>query len=67
MQDLVGVISNVGFPIVCVVYLFKFIAEQQEKNYKREEKLIEQMDKFNTSLTEITTILRELDINNLEK
>lgn len=64
MTEITGLISNVGFPIVCVIFLFKFITEQQEKNYKREEKLIEQMDKFNTSLTEITTILRDLDNNN---
>ena len=54
MNDIINLITNLGFPIVCVIgcaYFINYIikAERQE-NQKREEKYIETINKFSVVL-----------------
>ena len=62
MNDIVNLITNLGFPIVCVIacaYFINYIIKaEREENQKREEKYIETinnfsvvMDKVNDNLT----------------
>ena len=62
MNDVVNLITNLGFPIVCVIacaYFINYIIKaEREENQKREEKYIETinnfsivMDKVNDNLT----------------
>ena len=57
MNDITNLITNLGFPIVCVVacaYFINYIikAERQE-NQKREEKYIETINKFSTVMDKV--------------
>ena len=62
MNDVVNLITNLGFPIVCVIacaYFINYIIKaEREENQKREEKYIDTinnfsvvMDKVNDNLT----------------
>ena len=62
MNDVANLITNLGFPIVCVIacaYFINYIIKaEREENQKREEKYIETinnfsvvMDKVNDNLT----------------
>ena len=57
MNDVVNLITNLGFPIVCVIacaYFINYIikAERQE-NQKREEKYIETINKFSVVIDKV--------------
>ena len=57
MDDIINLITNLGFPIVCVIacaYFINYIikAERQE-NQKREEKYIETINKFSDVLEKV--------------
>ena len=57
MNDVINLITNLGFPIVCVnagAYFINYIitAERQE-NQKREEKYIETINKFSDVLEKV--------------
>ena len=57
MNDVVNLITNLGFPIVCVIacaYFINYIikAERQE-NQKREEKYIETINKFSVVMDKV--------------
>ena len=57
MNDVTNLITNLGFPIVCVIacaYFINYIikAERQE-NQKREEKYIETINKFSTVMDKV--------------
>ena len=57
MNDIINLITNLGFPIVCVIacaYFINYIikAERQE-NQKREEKYIETINKFSTVMDKV--------------
>ena len=57
MNDITNLITNLGFPIVCVIacaYFNNYIikAERQE-NQKREEKYIETINKFSTVMDKV--------------
>ena len=51
MNDIVNIISTVGFPIgsclLCMYCIYKDKTETREENLKREDKLLEQISKFN--------------------
>ena len=50
MNDIINLITNLGFPIVCVIacayFITYIIKEEREENKKREEKYIETINKF---------------------
>ena len=57
MNEVINLITNLGFPIVCVIacaYFNNYIikAERQE-NQKREEKYIETINKFSVELEKV--------------
>ena len=57
MNDITNLITNLGFPIVCVIacaYFINYIikAERQE-NQKREEKYIETINKFSVVIDKV--------------
>ena len=65
MNDIVNLITNLGFPIVCVIacaYFINYIikAERQE-NQKREEKYIETINKFSVVLEKVNDNLSAIN------
>ena len=54
MNDIVNFISTVGFPIgsclLCMYYIYKDKTETRKENLKREDKLLEQISKFNETM-----------------
>ena len=65
MNDIVNIISTVGFPISsCILYMFYIYKDKQqtrEENAKREEKLMEQISRFNEIMTNFNDTLISLD------
>ena len=65
VNDITNLITNLGFPIVCVVacaYFINYIikAERQE-NQKREEKYIETINKFSVVLDKVNDNLSAIN------
>ena len=54
-------ITNLGFPIACVVacgsFIFKMQQQQREDTNKREERMFEQMNNITLTLSNINTSL----------
>ena len=57
MNEITNLITNLGFPIVCVIacaYFINYIIKaEREENQKREEKYIETINKFSTVLEKV--------------
>ena len=57
MNDIASLITNLGFPIVCVIacaYFINYIIKsEREENQKREEKYIETINKFSVVLDKV--------------
>ena len=57
MSEVTNLITNLGFPIVCVIacaYFINYIIKaEREENQKREEKYIETINKFSTVLEKV--------------
>ena len=57
MNEVVNLITNLGFPIVCVIgcaYFINYIIKaEREENQKREEKYIETINKFSDVLEKV--------------
>ena len=57
MNDIINLITNLGFPIVCVIacaYFINYIIKaEREENQKREEKYIETINKFSTVMDKV--------------
>ena len=62
MEDVVNIISNLGFPIaisiVTIAFVYKLITEEREENRTREERL---MDIVRTSIDNNTKAIHELN------
>ena len=56
-NEITNLITNLGFPIVCVcacAYFINYIIKaEREENQKREEKYIETINKFSTVLEKV--------------
>ena len=65
MNDIVNIISTVGFPISsCILYMFYIYKDKQqtrEENAKREEKLMEQISRLNEIMANFNDTLISLD------
>ena len=65
MEEIVSLISSLGFPVGIAVIAFyfytKFVGEQMEAYAKREEKLTAQLDKFSESLNNFNVTLTKID------
>ena len=57
MNEITSLITNLGFPIVCVIacaYFINYIIKaEREENQKREEKYIETINKFSDVLEKV--------------
>ena len=57
IEDFTNLITNLGFPIVCVVacaYFINYIIKaEREENKKREEKYIDTINKFSVVLEKV--------------
>ena len=57
MNDIINLITNLGFPIVCVIgcaYFINYIIKaEREENQRREEKYIETINKFSVVLEKV--------------
>ena len=62
---IVSVISNVGFPIACVLgcayFIYKSWQANNEISKEREDKLFNQLDKFGDTMTALNTTLVSID------
>ena len=56
-DEIVNLVTTLGFPIVCVIacaYFINYIIKaEREENQKREEKYIETINKFSTVLEKV--------------
>ena len=72
VNDIVNIISTVGFPISsCVLYMYYIYKDKnqsREENLKREDKLMEQISRFNEIMNHFNNTLISLDkrIENIE-
>ena len=57
MNDVVNLITNLGFPIVCVIacayFITYIIKAEREENQKREEKYIETINNFSVVIDKV--------------
>ena len=57
MNDIASLITNLGFPIVCVIacaYFINYIIKsEREENQKREEKYIETINQFSVVMDKV--------------
>lgn len=57
MNDIAGLITNVGFPIVCVIacgyFINYIIKEERAENQAREERYLETINKFSDVLDKV--------------
>ena len=57
MNEVINLITNLGFPIVCVIacaYFINYIIKaERDENQKREEKYIETINKFSDVLEKV--------------
>ena len=58
IQAISNLISNVGFPIVCVIILWKQTQDQTAKHKEEMDKLSESVHNNTIALTELTTIIK---------
>ena len=65
MNDVINLITNLGFPIVCVVacaYFINYIIKaEREENQRREEKYIETINKFSIVLEKVNDNLSAIN------
>ena len=65
MNDISTLITNLGFPIVCVIacaYFINYIIKaEREENQKREEKYIETINKFSVVLEKVNDNLSAIN------
>ena len=65
MNDVINLITNLGFPIVCVIgcaYFINYIIKaERDENQKREEKYIETINKFSVVLEKVNDNLSAIN------
>ena len=65
MDELIKLITNLGFPIVCVIacaYFINYIIKaEREENKRREEKYIETINKFSVVLEKVNDNLSAIN------
>ena len=65
MSDVTNLITNLGFPIVCVIacaYFINYIIKaEREENQRREEKYIETINKFSVVLEKVNDNLSAIN------
>lgn len=57
----VELITGVGFPIACVIFLGWFIYKLQNESVKREERLMAIIEDYGSKLAEITSTIEAIN------
>lgn len=57
VAGIVELITNVGFPVACVIILFWFIYKLQTESKEREERLMNIIENYGVKLAEITATI----------
>lgn len=60
VQDIINLISSVGFPIVMCSALFYYMVKQQQSHSEEMEKLRGTVEENTKVLTELTTLIKEI-------
>lgn len=57
MQEVSTLVTNLGFPIVCVLgcayFIWYMVKQEREENAKREERYLQTIDKFTVVLEKV--------------
>ena len=65
VEEITSIVTNLGFPIVCVIacaYFINYIIKaEREENQKREEKYIETINKFSVVLEKVNDNLSAIN------
>ena len=65
VEEITSIITNLGFPIVCVIacaYFINYIIKaEREENKKREEKYIDTINKFSVVLEKVNDNLSAIN------
>ena len=65
VEEITSIVTNLGFPIVCVIacaYFINYIIKaEREENQKREEKYIETINKFSIVLEKVNDNLSAIN------
>ena len=60
MNDIVSVISNVGFPVAVCIALFFYMEKQNERHQTETDKLNDTLQNNTKVLTELCTLIKTL-------
>lgn len=60
ITSITTIISTVGFPIACVIYLFYFINKRDEKQDIKDQQMQEILTNFSLNIQENTLLIKEL-------
>lgn len=60
MNDIISLVSNVGFPIAVCVALFYFMMKQEDKHKDETDKLSATVEANTKVLTELCTLIKTL-------
>lgn len=60
MNEIISLISNVGFPIAVCVALFYFMMKQEDRHRDENNKLSETVEANTKVLTELCTLIKTL-------
>lgn len=62
MGDIITNISNVGFPIVACIIMFKLYYEQMKSHNEEVKKLIESLSKMEAAVSALNELIRGRDL-----
>lgn len=60
VNDIVSIISNVGFPVAVCIALFLYMEKQNERHQQETDKLNETVQSNTKVLTELCTLIKTL-------
>lgn len=60
ITSITTIISTVGFPIACVIYLFYFINKRDEKQDLKDQQMQDILTNFSLNIQENTLLIKEL-------
>ena len=60
MNDIVSIISNVGFPVAMCIALFFYMEKQSERHQTETDKLNDTLQNNTKVLTELCTLIKTL-------
>lgn len=64
MEEIVAVISNVGFPIACAIVMFWQMEKEREAHKEESEKWVEAINKNTNVIATLTEVIKNGNCNN---